>query len=450
MSLSLYGMAVGSVLLVKLLLSVKSRKIRGNAVSAAATSNYHVHGVITVYNEDPVVFEECLRSILNQTRRPNSLTVIDDCSKSNDALQVLRSMAHMFENAGIELNIVQFSENQGKREGLAAGFRSRPDAEVYFCVDSDTVLDSRALIEALDPFRRRRVHAVTGLVLANNRSTNLLTRLIDMRYQNAFLGERVAYSRLGSVLCACGSLALYRGWVVRKHLDDFLNQRFLGRPCTFGDDRRLTYYCLTEGKSLIVPTAVAWTDVPERMKHFLRQQTRWTKSFIREGMLLFFKFRLHQPYWWLNAIELFTWLAFTSALLVAMAVVVVSHHSWMILVWYAVYVSGAAWLRSLHYLRGAGDVPRGERIGTFLAAPLYALMNLLLLIPLRIWALATLRVTKWGTRDNGAEMTREQVQVVIPPQRRDEDTMPLTVLYDPHATITTELPLPQNLRRVRE
>ena len=30
---------------------------------------------------------------------------------------------------------------------------------------------------------------VTGLVLAHNRGTNLLTRLIDMRYVNAFLGE---------------------------------------------------------------------------------------------------------------------------------------------------------------------------------------------------------------------------------------------------------------------
>ena len=87
-------------------------------------------------------------------------------------------------------------------------------------------------------------------------------RLIDMRYCYAFLGERAAYSVFGSVLCVCGSLALYRGVTVRKYLDDFLSQRFLGRPCTYGDDRRLTYYCLREGRVLLAPDAVAWDPRP--------------------------------------------------------------------------------------------------------------------------------------------------------------------------------------------
>lgn len=452
MTLSTYGIAVGAVLLLKLLLSLKPRRQRSDRSSMDATSGFLIHGVITVHNEDPVVFRDCLRSIIGQKRRPNSLTVIDDASKTDEAADVLRAMESAFVEAGIDLNFIRFEKNRGKREGLAAGFRSRPEADIYFCVDSDTVLDPSALAEAADPFRSRRVHAVTGLVLANNRAKNLLTRLIDMRYQNAFLGERVAYSRLGSVLCACGSLALYRGWVVRKHLDDFLTQRFLGKPCTFGDDRRLTYYCLVEGKSLIVPTALAWTDVPERVRHFLRQQNRWTKSFIRESVLLLLKFRVLRTYWWLNFLELATWIAFTSALIVALVIVAMSQYGLVIFMWYVTYVCGAAWVRSVHYLRSAGDVPYRERLGTFLAAPLYALMNLFLLVPLRIWALATLRVTKWGTRGDGAEIDRGE-PVVVPVQRHDE-TVPLRVvrqrgpkhakpvqakLLDPYAETTTEL-----------
>ncbi|MBL1115417.1 glycosyltransferase [Streptomyces sp. 110] len=295
---------------------------------------------------------------------------------------------------------------------------------MYLCIDSDTVLDQHAVAEAAAPFARCRVHAVTGLVLAANRRRNLLTRLIDMRYQNAFLGERVAYSRLGSVLCACGSLALYRGATVRQHLDDFLQQRFLGPPCTFGDDRRLTYYCLLEGQSLIVPTAVAWTDVPETMRHFLKQQTRWTKSFIREGVLLALKLRVIRVYWWLNLVELATWAAFTSALLVALTVMAANPHAWTVLAWYAAYVVGAAWLRSVHYFRHAGTVSRWDRATTFLAAPVYALMNLTLLIPLRLWALVTLRDTRWGTRQNGAEIQHDgPLAVTIPQPRLDDDTL---------------------------
>lgn len=424
-----YGIAVGIVLLIKLLLSIKPRRRprRNKAVHTAHT----IHGVITAYNEDPTMLERCLASVLRQTRRPDSLTVIDDCSKDHSAGQVIERMRHQFEAAGIRLDFIRFAVNQGKRHGLAAGFRADWNAEIYLCIDSDTVLDRHAVAEAAAPFAKRRVHAVTGLVLAANRSHNLLTRLIDMRYQNAFLGERVAYSRLDSVLCACGSLALYRGSVVRHYLDDFLNQRFLGRQCTFGDDRRLTYYCLIEGKSLIVPSAVAYTDVPERMKHFLKQQTRWTKSFIRESVLLLLKFRVTRVYWWLNFIELATWIAFTSALLVALAVLAVHTEAAVILLWYAVYVAGAAWLRSLHYLRAVGNVPFHDRLGTFLLAPLYALMNLTLLIPLRVYALLTLRDTKWGTRELGAEISHEQTKPA---------NTPVAKLYDPltETTLTTD------------
>lgn len=441
-----YGMAVGGILLLKLMLSLKPRQAPEKSNRAAVA--HSIHAVITIWNEDPEMLRRCLESVLQQTCRPKSVSLIDDCSRPDSAYEVdrvVRSMERRFSEADIRLYFTRFDENRGKRQGLATGFRDMWDAEIYLCIDSDTVLDRHAVAEAAHHFTKRRVHAVTGLVLAANRSKNLLTRLIDMRYQNAFLGERVAYSRFGSVLCACGSLALYRGSTVRKYLDDFLNQRFLGKLATFGDDRRLTYYCLIEGKSLIAPSAVAWTDVPESMRHFLKQQTRWTKSFIREGVLLLFKFRLSRVYWWINLVELTTWCAFTAALLVAVTVLAVNTHAAVILLWYAVYVSGAAWLRSLHYLRSAGSVPFLDRVGTFVLAPLYALMNLALLIPLRLWALCTLRDTKWGTREPGAQINRPRA--TLPSV---EDTIPLKVLYDPSATVTTRLPLPETGLRHRD
>jgi hyaluronan synthase len=428
-----YGIAVGALLLIKLLASIRRR--RPSSVSAVSSVTSHtIHGVVTVYNEDPGALTRCLRSIIAQSRRPNSLTVIDDCSADHSAYGVVESLHAEFQAAGIRLGFVRFSTNRGKRHGLARGFMEQPQADIYLCIDSDTVLDEHAVREAAAPFGRRRVHAVTGLVLAANRSANMLTRLIDMRYQNAFLGERVAYSRLGSVLCACGSLALYRGATVRRYLDDFLGQRFLGKACTFGDDRRLTYYCLIEGQSLIVPTAVAWTDVPERLRQFLRQQTRWTKSFIREAILLLVKFRITRAYWWLNLVELITWSAFTSALLVALAVFVSQPRAWPVFAWYAVYVSVAAWVRSVHYLRGAGQVSRWDRFGTFLAAPLYALMNLLLLIPLRLYALTTLRRNGWGTRQR-ARRHAVGAPVATPP-RLDTDTLEMPVFLPSQRTTT--------------
>lgn len=392
-----YGATVGSLLLIKLLLSIRRRRKPELAFRRLVRGHY-IHGVVTVYNEAPAMLQRCLDSILGQTLLVNSLTVIDDCSADQSCAALVQSMRPKFEGAGVRLDFIRFPDNRGKRHGLAAGFEQALDADMYLCVDSDTVLDQNAVAELAEPFSKRRVQCVTGLVLAHNRAKNLLTRLIDMRYVNAFLGERVAYSRLGSVLCACGSLAMYRGWVVRKYLDDFIGQRFLGRPATFGDDRRLTYYCLTEGLSLIQPSSVGYTDVPERLGHYIRQQIRWGKSFIREGFLLFGKFRIGRLYWWLNFVELATWVIFTFGLLSALILIGTHPTSWQLLAVYFAYMCVMAWVRSIHYLRGAITVGFFDRMFTYLCAPIYAIMNLLLLLPLRIYSLATLRRNSWGTR----------------------------------------------------
>ncbi|MBA4865938.1 glycosyltransferase [Streptomyces sp. PSKA54] len=428
-----YGIAVGSLLAIKLLLSIKRRRRPELTWRDRGTAQHTIHAVITTYNEAPDMLRRCLLSLLGQTRRPQSVTVIDDCSSTHDAAAVIRQLRHRFDEAGVELRFIRFPENRGKRHGLAVGFEQHPDADLYLCVDSDTVLEEHAVAELAAPFARRRVQCVTGLVLAHNRAVNLLTRLIDMRYVNAFLGERVAYSRLGSVLCACGSLAIYRGWVVRKHLPDFLEQRFLGRPATFGDDRRLTYYCLTEGLSLIQPSAVGWTDVPEGLGHYTRQQIRWGKSFIREGLLLAGQLRFaRRAFWWLNLVELLTWITFTTALIVALVLVATHPAGPAILASYTGYVCVMAWLRSIHYLRGAANVPLVDRFLTFLAAPLYALLNLGLLLPLRLYSLATLRRNGWGTRKR-VEIAR--------PTAVEEDTVPLAKLLDPDSETTLQIPI---------
>lgn len=391
-----YGLAVGSLVLTKLVLSIPLGR-RKTPKWGTAIPSLTVAAVITVYNEHPSVLKACLDGLIGQSCRPDSITVVDDASDTQDAADLAERMAPSFDAVGVRFKVIRFAGNRGKRHGLAAGFVSDWDADVYLCVDSDTVLAPEAIERALRPFASSKVMCVTGLVLALNRSVNLLTRLIDMRYVNAFLGERVAYSRLGSVLCACGSMALYRGGVVRRNLDDFVNQTWLGVPATVGDDRRLTFYCLLEGRAVIQPQAVAWTAVPERISHYLRQQVRWTKSFIREALLMT-RTSPRRVCWWLNLVELVTWVAFTSALVVAFATVIFRPHWWAGAVGYIAYVCAASWLRSLHYLRGAAAVPPFDRVLTFLAAPVYALMNLTLLIPLRLYSLATIRNAKWGTR----------------------------------------------------
>lgn len=400
-----YGTAVVFLIGAKLILSLLARPARDTPESRSILRRAYVAGIITCRNEDLSAFTDCLNSVLASTRLPDSLTVIDDASADPACGQAAYRYYEMFRAAGVDYAVITLSRNRGKRDGLAAGFSRCWDADIYLCIDSDTIIAPNAIENALRPFARHRVQAVTGCVLAANRDRNLLTRLIDLRYAYAFLGERAAYSVMGSVLCACGSLALYRGTTVRKYLDDFIGQHFLGRRCTYGDDRRLTYYCLREGQVVLAPDAVAWTLVPERMGHFLRQQLRWSKSFFRESLCMLGGIRPNRICWWLTLVEISTWCGFTSALIYALAVrpALTGHFAGTA---YLTAVLLFAYARCGHYVEAEhpGLSWRG-RWGTLLLAPLYGVIHMTLLLPLRLVALATLRDNSWGTRNSGTEVS---------------------------------------------
>lgn len=394
LELPVYGYCVLFYLTFKLGLAVLYQPPADKRVPPAVLA-----GIITVHNEDPVVFRKCLDSLLAQTRLPQYLTIVDDGSAKAHCLQTAYLYRSAFQKRGVSFHVVHHPRNLGKREGLAAGFQIAWHADIYVCIDSDTALKNDALQRALAYFSDDRVQAVTGCVFALNWNTNLLTRLIDLRYVNAFLGERAAYSTVGSMLCACGSLALYRGETARAYLDDFLNQYFLGNRCTYGDDRRLTYYCLREGRTVLAPDAIAWTMVPENMGHFLRQQLRWSKSFMRESWSMLTSLGPSRACWWLSLMEITTWGSFTTALVYTMVIRPAFTENISV----ASYLAATlllAYARSGHYLRAEHpDSNRFSRFAIFMMAPVYGLIHMVLLLPLRIVALFSLRDNSWGTRE---------------------------------------------------
>lgn len=357
-----------------------------------------VVALVPVYNEDPAILDQTLRSLLAQTYPIRQIVVVDDCSTDPACHHLAEDWAAR--TGGLVVAHRQ-TENLGKRHAMAWGVRHSPHADIYLGVDSDTVLDPTAVEEGLRPFSDPLVMATTGLVTALNRHRNLLTRLIDLRYVNAFLIERGAYSALGSVLCCCGSLAFYQGWVVRKHLDDFVDQQFRGKLQIFGDDRHMTNLCLQYGKVRLAKHAHAQTAVPERFGHYTRQQVRWGKSFFRESLWALKHLELWP--WVLSGLEVARWFVLVGMLPVALYATAV--HGWDGLVSYLLWVVLAAYAHSALYIAvhqpGQGWV---RRWSTFALAPLYGLLVVVILVPLRLWSLGTLNRGSWGTR-NRVEVT---------------------------------------------
>ena len=392
--LSAPSAAMGSIVGLKLLISDRYRR---RTRFDAAPEGLRVCAVMPLHNEDPAYAVAGVASMLNQTRPLDRIHIIDD--GSNDCGAAAAAVRALLEatapNRDWEVTVL--STNVGKRNALAHGFRADDRADIYLCVDSDTVLQPDAVAEGLRPFSNPAVTAVSGLVSAHNRRRNLLTRLIDLRYINAFLSERAAYSAFGAVLCCCGSLSFYRAAVIRENLHDFLNQLFLGKNATFGDDRRLTNYALRAGKVVLAERSRAATAVPERLDHYVRQQVRWNKSFFRESLWVISTFPVASAPFWLTIAELATWILFGSLLVVTSALILTNGFDHVLSA--CTFVFLAAWVRNTAYLEHDRDgVTRRDRLFVFVLAPLYGLLHLVVLMPVRLYALATLNRARWGTR----------------------------------------------------
>lgn len=385
-----YGIAV--LVLVFLPRLVLSR--RNPTYAAAVPGKTAV--VVPVYNEDPETLRSVLNSIAALDPAPDEVWIIDDGSTSDDISRVVNDWrATVALPRRLPVTFLRFDTNRGKRHAQALAF-SVSDADIFVTIDSDTVVDSRALMEVCGPLADPEVMAVTGHTRASNFRSTLLSRLIDVRYANSFLWDRASYSALGSVLCCCGSLSAYRASVVREHLSDFTNQTFLGVKCTYGDDRRLTNYALLHGKVVFQSSARAWTTVPERMGHFLRQQIRWNKSFFRESWWGSQHLPMRTPAVWLVLLELATWMVFTTSLFTVIGATI-ARGDGEALMDYAYYLISIAYIRSVYYLDDL-TMSLGDRITGFIFAPWYGLLHVFVLLPLRLWSLVTLRDNRWGTR----------------------------------------------------
>jgi hyaluronan synthase len=64
-----------------------------------------------------------------------------------------------------------------------------------------------------------------------------------------------------------------------------LSQKLADAMASYDDseDRALTAHAIVEWKAVYVASAIVYTDVPERIKGYLKQQKRWKKGYVRSN-----------------------------------------------------------------------------------------------------------------------------------------------------------------------
>jgi hyaluronan synthase len=383
-------------------LAYLERPIRLTAGQQVRVDQLSVTVNVPVHNEAPNLLEACLGSLLAQARLPQRVQVVVNGCSSQPYQRLLAEWRHAARARGIQADAVQI-DPASKRLAQLTTFRTDP-AEVFVTIDSDTVLDRNALAEGLKPFADPQVQSVAGIGVGLNWNRNLLTRLTNLWFLTFQLGLRSSLSTMRSVLVNSGTLAFYRSAVVREGADGYAHETFLGRPVTFSDDSMLTTLAKLRGRTVQQPTCIAFTVLPERVGHHLRQQLRWMRgSFIRSWWRMRYLPLGSYAYW----MHFAGWVNFVLATVVFAAVFVarpvIDRRLVPGLLAIPVLVGYTVALKYLLIRRD--DEPLASQLGTILLAPLAFLWSFFVLRPLRLYAIVTCLRTGWGTRTGGVEVT---------------------------------------------
>lgn len=239
--------------------------------------------LVPAYNEGETVYATiCSIAASDYPQGKLKVIAVDDGSRDDTYSYMLKAKKRFPKM----VQLIRFDKNMGKRQGIYRGFK-KSTSPYFITVDSDTRLEPDALKELLTPLiLNPRLGAVTGRIKIWNGDANIYTKMLKANFAMAFDFTRAVQSTFSTVFCTSGAFSAYRGSVVAEILDDWMGQKFLGRKCTYGEDRSLANHILRTGMGTAFQrTAIAFTKVPEKFVKVLKMMTRWARSNIRESIV---------------------------------------------------------------------------------------------------------------------------------------------------------------------
>lgn len=338
--------------------------------------------IIPFYNERLSLLTRTIKSV-DKCNGDKQIIVIDDGSVSKECYNHLLKL-----KKEIPFRLMRYEKNIGKRHAQILGFE-KTKGDVIITVDSDTILRKNALVNLIKPFSDEKIGATTGQLEILNRDDNILTKMQNARYWNAFNFERKSQSKFGALNCCSGPISAYKKSVIDEIKNDYSNQYFLGNKCTYGDDRHLTTLILKNGYSVkYVPSAKGYTDAPTTLRKLIKQQIRWKKSWLRENYLVSkFMFKTSKAL----SFEIFitTFIVFFS-LFARIGLVVILILVPLYILWVVPMILFMGAIHSLYILF--------HKPKYFGYSVLYAFVHAFIIYWLVFIALFTLKETSWGTR----------------------------------------------------
>ncbi len=347
--------------------------------------------VIPAFNEGRMVARS-IRSVAacGYPKELLEVIVVDDGSRDDTFFH----MQHLRREFPELVRLVRFIGNRGKRSALVAGFRAAT-GEIVITIDSDSEINPDTVHEMVKPFLAdQKVGGVAGRVSVLNRD-NVISRMLEVQFALAFDFGRAAQSVYRAVACCPGALSAFRRSIILPFLDEWENQRFLGRPVNHGEDQALTNIVLRQGYDTVYQrTAVVHTLVPTTYKQLSRMFLRWDRSYIVEGFsfarFMFTRYREKN-----RALPVLTFfvsnLRFVVVAVALMELPRLFDTNLHALGRMTIALALGSVFTAAYYLRF-------ERSFRWMYGVLYAIFSVLMLQWILPWALVTVRDERWGTR----------------------------------------------------
>ncbi|MHA7210732.1 glycosyltransferase [Arthrobacter sp. MDT1-65] len=337
--------------------------------------------VVPSFHEDPDILMSALESW--RAQRPDEIIIVLD-------VEDLEAYARIEALGDPTIKPILF-HHVGKRSALGAGIRLAK-YDILVLTDSDTWWQPELLRNVQMPFIDPLVGAVGTHQNVFQRDSSVWRRVADWLVNLRYLDYVPAMGAAGAVPCISGRTAVYRRSAVLPVLEHLENEYFLGKRCISGDDGRLTWLVLASGyKTVHQSTARALSMFPSSFRAFVKQRIRWSRNSYRCYLTAI-------GTGWLWRTPFITKVTVLQILLTPVTMGLTMFYLIFNRLDFTVLGVAAAlsWLLLGRGIRGASHLRRHPK--DILILPVLAFAVILVALPIKLYAFATMNKQGWLTR----------------------------------------------------
>lgn len=230
--------------------------------------------IVPVVDEPLDLFENVITRMIRQ--KPDEIIIVVNGPKNTP----LMKLSHKLRRESDCTIKVRYTPIGSKRNAIKVAMKNvDKKSDISVLVDSDTIWTKDTLAELLKPFEYNDIGGVTTRQKILKPNRNLIVMFANLLEEIRAEGTMKAMSFRNKVGCLPGRTIAFRTEILQKCLHDFMNEEFLGIHKEISDDRCLTNLTLKMGyKTVMQDTSVVYTDAPEKLRQFIKQQLRWSEG----------------------------------------------------------------------------------------------------------------------------------------------------------------------------